>query len=137
MLTCSGGTTWRISIPFYLPETFRRGPCPYIPYEDLATSEFDHTAELGKELYGAGEVFWSTLLFDSLGRVDQPDVLCLSLDVPCLDLSSVPFPPPEKRRFLLYNPDPEPRDTTLTSQRLTKRLIVGASEAIVVGFAEG
>ncbi|MFN8447366.1 MAG: hypothetical protein U0521_01885 [Anaerolineae bacterium] len=44
----------------YLPEHLRRGPCrPYIPYEDLETAEFRHTAKLGKELYGAGEVFWA------------------------------------------------------------------------------
>jgi hypothetical protein len=52
----------------WLPEALRRGPCAYIPYEDLATAEFTHTAQLGKELYGAGEVFWSALLFDGLGR---------------------------------------------------------------------
>ncbi|HML22379.1 MAG TPA: hypothetical protein PKD09_12070 [Aggregatilinea sp.] len=95
----------------YLPESVRRGPCPGIPYEDVATSEFAHTAELGKELYGAGEVLWSGLLFDALGTVDAPDVLCLCLDVPCLDLR--PIPPAEARRYLLYNPAREARTVTL------------------------
>jgi hypothetical protein len=97
----------------YLPETRRRGPCPYIPYEDLATSEFRHTAELGKELYGAGEVFWSALLFETLGNVGDPDALCLSLDVPCLELQQ--FPPAGKRRYLLYDPATGPREVRGTS----------------------
>lgn len=86
----------------YLPEPLRRGPCAYVPYEDLATAEFPHTAELGKELYGAGEVFWSALLFDALASVDQPDVLGLALDVPCAELRHIP----SARRVLLYNPTP-------------------------------
>ncbi|HVO70653.1 MAG TPA: hypothetical protein VMT24_11440, partial [Aggregatilineaceae bacterium] len=86
----------------YLPEVVRRGPCPYIPYEDLATAEFEHTAELGKELYGTGEVFWSALLFDRLGQVDPPDILCLCLDIPCLELR--PLLPADQCRCLVYNP---------------------------------
>ncbi len=89
----------------FLPESMRRGPCPYIPYEDLATAEFTHTAKLGKELYGAGEVFWSALLFrrpDFLTAV-PPEVLTLSLDVPCLTLDRAVDTP---RRWLVYNPRP-------------------------------
>lgn len=84
----------------YMPEHLRRGPCSYIPYEDLATAEFPHTAKLGKELYGAGEVFWSALLFDALASVDDPDILCLCLDIPCAELRHIP----SQRRCLLYNP---------------------------------
>ncbi|MCC6801251.1 MAG: hypothetical protein IT319_00090, partial [Anaerolineae bacterium] len=83
----------------YLPEHLRRGPCPYIPYEDLETAEFRHTAKLGKELYGAGEVFWSALLFDALASTDDPDILCLCLEIPCAELRRIP----SKRRCLLYN----------------------------------
>ncbi|MBK9747744.1 MAG: hypothetical protein IPO91_13300 [Chloroflexi bacterium] len=86
----------------FLPESMRRGPCPYIPYEDLATAEFTHTAKLGKELYGAGEVFWSALLFSRPGFLTDlpPDVLTFALDVPCLSLERAP------RRWLVYNPRP-------------------------------
>jgi hypothetical protein len=84
----------------YLPEDLRRGPCPYVPYEDLATAEFTHTAELGKELYGAGEVFWSALMFHR--EVEPKDVLCLWLDVPSLELKLLP--PAGERQYLLYNP---------------------------------
>jgi len=52
-------------------------------------------------------------LFGALGRVDDPDVLCLSLDVPCLRLGS--FPAVHERRFLLYNPTPERRAGLLYS----------------------
>jgi hypothetical protein len=88
----------------FLPVALRRGPCAYIPYEDLATSEFSHTAELGKELYGAGEIFWSALLFDVFGQTDDPRVLCLCLDVPCLELGVLS--PGSGRQFLLLNPAP-------------------------------
>lgn len=91
----------------FLPESMRRGPCSYIPYEDLATAEFTHTATLGKELYGAGEVFWSALLFTrpDFMRDAPPDVLALSLDVPCLRL---PTPnEPAASRWLIYNPRAE------------------------------
>ncbi|MFN8376351.1 MAG: hypothetical protein U0694_26205, partial [Anaerolineae bacterium] len=84
----------------YLPQELQRGPCHYIPYEDLATAEFTHTAKLGKELYGAGEVFWSALLFGK--QVEPREVLCLWLDVPSLELKSIP--PVAERHYLLYNP---------------------------------
>ncbi len=103
----------------FLPEPLRRGPCPYVPYEDLATAEFTHTATLGKELYGAGEVFWSALLFappDFLGDL-PPDVLAFSLDVPCLRLTGRDTPP---RRWLLYNPRQTP--VTLHSASTTLEL---------------
>ncbi len=89
----------------YLPVGLQQGPCAFIPYEDLATAEFTHTAQLGKELYGAGEVFWSALLF---GQTSDPDILCLNLDIPCLQLQPVP-----ERRCLLYNPTGEHRQGTL------------------------
>lgn len=92
----------------YLPEEMRRGPCPYIPYEDLATTEFRHTATLGKELYGAGEVFWSALLFDTMGRVDNPHILCLFLDMPCLEIHL------STKRFLIYNPTDQEVRTRFT-----------------------
>jgi hypothetical protein len=92
----------------YLPHDLRRGPCAYIPYEDLATTEFRHAADLGKELYGAGEVFWSALMFNTFGSVDDPDVLCLSLDVSCLELNALPTAE-QPLRFLLYNPTAESR----------------------------
>jgi hypothetical protein len=117
----------------FLPKGVRRGPCPHIPYEDLATAEFTHTARLGKEIYGAGEVFWSALLFGALGAVDQPDVLCLSLDVPCLELRDIP--PASQRQFLLYNPTAAAHQVTLTSQDLST--VVSVPAASIVYAAPG
>ncbi|MBX3064783.1 MAG: hypothetical protein KF726_17500 [Anaerolineae bacterium] len=97
----------------FLPSELRVGPCVHIPYEDLATAEFPHTATLGKELYGAGEVFWSALLFDMLGQVDDSSVLCLSLDVPCVELCA--FPPSARRQFLLYNPTDSEKEVSVTA----------------------
>jgi hypothetical protein len=100
----------------FLPESIRRGPCPHIPYEDLATAEFTHTAKLGKELYGAGEVFWSALLFsrpDFLLDV-PPDVLTFSLDVPCVGLRRIG----EQRRWLVYNPRTTPVEIRSTKTDL-------------------
>jgi hypothetical protein len=91
----------------YLPEELRRGPCPYIPYEDIATTEFWHTAKLGKELYGTGEIFWSALLFDILGRVENQLVLCMSLDIPCLEMNVEK----QSAHYLLYNPTDLPVTT--------------------------
>jgi hypothetical protein len=100
----------------YLPEDVRRGPCPAIPYEDVATAEFLYTATLGKELYGAGEVLWSALMFDALGQVDaaNADVLCLSLDVPTLDLNASAVPH-AALNFLVYNPSDTRRRVTVTT----------------------
>ncbi len=109
----------------WLPEGLRRGPCPHVPYEDLATAEFAHTAVLGKELYGAGEVFWSALMYDVHGRIDAPDVLCLSLDVPCLDLRRANGP---GRNFLLYNPASRERSVELrTGAQAVSVPLVGRS----------
>lgn len=118
----------------YLPEDLRRGPCPYVPYEDLATAEFEHTAKLGKELYSTGEVFWSALLFDALGRVDAPHVLCLCLDVPCLELRRLP--PPALRSYLVYNPLPEAQHVTLRNTARMQALVIAPHSAEVVSFAE-
>ena len=87
----------------FLPEAMRRGPCAYVPYEDLATAEFTHTAVLGKEIYGAGEVFWSALLFERPAFLENlpDDVLIFALDVPCLRLNTASS---GSRRWLVYNP---------------------------------
>jgi len=116
----------------HLPEDVRRGPCPYIPYEDLATAESDHTATLGKEIYGAGEVFWSALLFDQLGRVDDTQVLCLCLDVPCLELRTIP--PVEQRQYLIYNPTFEEVETLLHADKRQKSLLLRPQEIQIVSF---
>lgn len=113
----------------FVPKTGHASPCAFIPYEDLPTAEFDHLGDLGKELYGTGEVFWSALLFDTLGRVDDPAVLCLCLDVPCLELHEIPAA--EQRRYLLYNPTGEEKLVTLRNEA-GERTLVMAPRAVQV-----
>ncbi len=114
----------------FVPKTGRTSPCAFIPYEDLPTAEFDHLGDLGKELYGTGEVFWSALLFDTLGRVDDPAVLCLCLDVPCLELHDIP--PADQRHYLLYNPTHDEKNVTLHNEAGARRLTLGPREVLVV-----
>jgi hypothetical protein len=91
----------------------------WIPHENVATHELSHSATFGKELYGTGEVFWSALMFDTMGYTSDDDILCLSLEVPCLTLR---WMPPSGTRFLLYNP---------TARQRTTRLIRGVDEMAV------
>jgi hypothetical protein len=98
---------------FFDPWLPREHHTPYgrwIPHENVATHELNHSATFGKEIYGAGEVFWSALMFDTMGRVSDDDILCLSLDVPCLTLRRMPT---SGTRFLLYNPSARQRSTRL------------------------
>lgn len=94
-----------------LPKGLARSPCPFIPYENLGTSELPATGQMGKEIYGAGEVFWLYLLFEALGRADDPAIMTIYLDL-LEPVTLTGFPPP-RRRFLLYNPTPDSRDFLL------------------------
>jgi hypothetical protein len=114
----------------FLPEALRRGPCPHVPYEDLATAEFAYTATLGKELYGAGEVFWSALLFErpALFTDVPPDVLTLALHVPTLDLSAALHQTLPQQRWLVYNPRPTP----VAIRRAGTELLLESEACLVV-----
>lgn len=112
----------------YLPGRMRRGPCQHVPYEDLATAEFPHTAKLGKELYGAGEVFWSALLFNRYGT-KHPDIMVMALDVPCLTLRRMKSRSP---RLLLYNPTPSSRAVPLRSDGWERSANVPAKTATII-----
>lgn len=105
----------------FLPEKLRIGPCPYIPYEDLATSEFTHSAKLGKELYGTGEVFWSALLFEQPEQLNNDEIFCLNLDIPCLELRSLEVT--SQRAVWLYNP---------TLEEQTIQCITDSGEQIII-----
>ncbi|MDQ2743111.1 MAG: hypothetical protein M3Z66_12565, partial [Chloroflexota bacterium] len=84
----------------------------FIPYENLGTVELPQEGQIGKEIYGAGEVFWLYLLFEALGRADDPDILVCSLDLP--DLGTLAHFPPHSRRFMLFNSAASARTATLT-----------------------
>lgn len=83
------------------------GPARFIPYENLGTVELPQEGRLGKEIYGAGEVFWLYLLCEALGRAHDREILVFSLDLPALEgLASFP---PTSRTFFLFNGTAVPR----------------------------
>ncbi len=59
----------------------RGDAAPWIPYENLGTSELPGTGSIGKEIYGAGEVLWAYLLFEAMARADDPAILVVNTDV--------------------------------------------------------
>jgi len=81
---------------------------PFIPYENLGTSELPQLGAIGKEIYGAGEVFWLYLLFEALAHSDAPDICTVYLDL--LEAETLKAFPPARRRLIVYNPTPEARD---------------------------
>jgi hypothetical protein len=125
-----------------LPAELRRGPCASIPYEDVATAEFPYTATLGKELYGAGEVLWSALLFDTFGQVDaaNPDVLCFSLDVPALDMNAFTneaWPGATgPLQFLVCNPAATTRRVTVTTRFGPQEVVLEPDSCVHLSISE-
>jgi hypothetical protein len=84
-----------------------------IPFEDLGTLELGPgVGRLGKEIYGAGEVFWMALCFDRLARAEDPEVLVVWLDA----LESWNHFPPASLRLVVFNPTPVERTTRIRPQ---------------------
>lgn len=83
------------------------GAAPWIPYENIGTTELPDTGAIGKEIYGTGEVFWAHLLFDGLGRADDSEILVVYTDL--LEPHVLRHFPPARRRFIIYNPTSEDR----------------------------
>ena len=77
------------------------------PYENLGTTELPGTGSIGKEIYGAGEVFWAYLLFEAMARADDPAILVVNTDL--LEAASLRGERMARRRFLVYNPTGTPR----------------------------
>lgn len=73
---------------------FDNGPSPHIPYENLGTTELPQRGEIGKQIYGAGEVLWFYLMTEAYGTADDPAILAVCLDLLCNPGGS----------FALYNP---------------------------------
>ncbi len=83
---------------FFAPDT----PAPFIPWENLGTSEFPETGMIGKEVYGAGEVFWAALMFEALASASDPRVMVVFLDL--LEPEALQDFPPSHGTFLVFNP---------------------------------
>jgi len=88
------------------------GVARFIPYENLGTVELPREGQIGKEIYGAGEVLWLYLLLEALGRANDPDILICSLDLP--DLGTLAHFPPVSRGFMLFNTAASARTTRVT-----------------------
>ncbi|MGH9378527.1 MAG: hypothetical protein ACRD1I_06990, partial [Terriglobia bacterium] len=102
---------------FYFFEGCERGhsaaTMPYIPYENLGTLELGGmTGNVGKEIYGSGEVLWMYLMFEALGGVADRELMLVNLDL--LDVFDVQAFPPHELNFVLFNPTASDRDAVLS-----------------------
>ncbi len=105
-----------------------KGPMAFIPFENLGTLELGgQTGNVGKEIYGAGETLWMYLMFEALGKVNDRELMLVSLDL--LDITEAKSFPPQNLNFILFNPTPAARTATIT--------IPGATQGSVHLRADG
>ena len=91
----------------------KRGSSAFIPFENLGTMELaGMTGNVGKEIYGAGESLWMYLMFEALGQTSDRELMLVNLDL--LDSMHAKEFPSRKLNFILYNPTPDVRSTTIT-----------------------
>lgn len=91
----------------------KRASSAFIPYENLGTLELaGMTGNVGKEIYGAGESIWMYLMFEALGQSSDRELMLVNLDL--LDAAHSSEFPPKKLNFILYNPMPIDRPTSIT-----------------------
>ncbi|MEW6227929.1 MAG: hypothetical protein AB1700_07530, partial [Bacillota bacterium] len=88
----------------FLPESECTGAgCPHIPYENIGMLELpDSTGYVGKEIYGAGEVFWLYLMFEAFAEASDPSITTVYLDL--LDWDRPLIGEDVPRSVLVYNP---------------------------------
>jgi len=85
-------------------DSVRRGAVlSFIPYENLGTLELGgQTGNVGKEIYGSGEILWLYLMFEAMGTTNDRELMFLNLDL--LDLYDAMKFPPRELNFILFNP---------------------------------
>jgi hypothetical protein len=85
-------------------DSARRGAVlPFIPYENLGTLELGgQTGNVGKEIYGSGEILWLYLMFEAMGTTNDRELMFLNLDL--LDSFDARKFPPRELSFILFNP---------------------------------
>lgn len=92
--------------------TRQRGQMAFIPFENLGTLELGgQSGNVGKEIYGAGESLWMYLMFEALGRVEDRELMLVSLDL--LDTLDAKLFPSNQLNFILYNPTADKRPATI------------------------
>lgn len=85
----------------------------FIPYENLGTLELGgQTGNVGKEIYGSGEVLWMELMFEALGNPGDRELMLVNLDL--LDAWDANAFPPRELHFILFNPTADARTANLT-----------------------
>ncbi|TAM80272.1 MAG: hypothetical protein EPN47_16065 [Acidobacteria bacterium] len=85
---------------------------PFVPYENLGTLELGgQTGNVGKEIYGSGEVLWSYLMFEALGSVRDRELLLVNLDL--IDAFDAGKFPPRELEFILFNPTDQDREAAI------------------------
>lgn len=84
----------------------------FIPFENLGTLELGgQTGDVGKEIYGGGEVLWMYLMFEALGIVSNRDLMLVNLDL--LDTFDAQAFPGRELNFILFNPTTIRRSVTV------------------------
>jgi len=120
------------SLAFFQPLLPRSqgSAAPWIPYENLGTTELPGTGSIGKEVYGAGEALWAYLLFEALGRSDDPEILVVYTDL--LEPDALRRFPAQQRRFIAYNPSATTRTFRFAGRGLSAdRYRVSIVEGVV------
>lgn len=117
------------NIPNQWEREYGPGSLQYIPYEDVDYYAVrDHEDEStrflagynGKEIYGAGEVLWSYLLFEALGEAEDHNALIVNLN-----LFDPSYPPNAGGRvYLVFNPYPEARSLAFRLHNLAEPITV-------------
>lgn len=97
----------------------RGDAAPWIPYENLGTSELPGIGSIGKEIYGAGEVLWAYLLFEAEARADDPAILVVNTDL--LERWWLRGDERSSVRLLVCNPTPTRRVFTLIDRTGARR----------------
>jgi hypothetical protein len=103
---------------------------PWIPYENLGTTELPGTGSIGKEVYGAGEGLWAYLLFEALGTADDPEILVVYTDL--LQPAALRGFPASSRRFIAYNPTADTRAFRFSARALPPGTFRLAGEGVLV-----
>jgi hypothetical protein len=108
----------------------KKVPSAFIPFENLGTLELaGMTGNVGKEIYGAGEVLWMYLMFEALGQLDDREMMLVNLDL--LDAVHSKQFPPQQLSFILYNPTGIERSAKIrfpAAQRSPARLSVNGKK---------
>src|SRR5260221_11491224 len=77
-------------------------PMAAVPFENLGTLELGgQTGNVGKEIYGSGESLWMNLIFEALGRVSDPELMIVNLDL--VYTQSASLFQAKQLAFILYN----------------------------------